>query len=303
MAKKVPSCAAIQEKKNGKRTYCLEDYEYPKHEIEKALHIHYPSVIPLYKDTQLFSNNSIESYADRKNESWLCPVDIHYEKPLRAVNNVGDWKIIVNGVKVHYNTLTQSVRLEMCKTSGEKCPFVPEREDTTCLQKMSYQRLLVYEPYEYMPFKLDSFKLPVACACRVASNFFDDGTGANQGGISEGLSFPVLNPDPSPANPAAAPLQPSAPGGDQFSSGNVGPSGYAQRKAQTPTGAFAPVDDLPPPPRPQTTTIPPIPDLPDYVNLEDISAEPTAAGFADAGFQVNEDYDPANYEYDDYFIF
>ena len=61
-------------------------------------------------------------------------------QPLRAVNTDGKWRVIVNGVKYHYETLTQTARIEECTTAGSACPLVPPCYETKCLQKNIYHR-------------------------------------------------------------------------------------------------------------------------------------------------------------------
>ena len=69
-------------------------------------------------------------------------------------------------MKAHYETLTQTARIEECTTAGESCPLVPPCYETKCLQKSIYHRFLVYDPYDaYFPFSIETFKLPSACAC------------------------------------------------------------------------------------------------------------------------------------------
>jgi hypothetical protein len=43
-------------------------------------------------------------------ETFICPAEIGYLRPLRALNDHGQWRTIVNGVQAHYETLSQ-VRL------------------------------------------------------------------------------------------------------------------------------------------------------------------------------------------------
>ncbi len=57
------------------------------------------------------------------------------------MNTDGKWRVIVNGVKYNYETLTQTARIEECTTAGSACPLVPPCYETKCLQKNIYHRL------------------------------------------------------------------------------------------------------------------------------------------------------------------
>jgi len=156
-----PKCSV-----DNPKTWCLEDAEYPTYEIEAAITYHYDSVQQMYKDVLANTDNSVDRLKEIVEETYLCPSETAYIQPLRAVNVKGKWRIIVNQVKAHYETLTQTARIEECTTAGEACPLVPECYETKCLQKSIYHRFLVYDPYDhYLPFAIESFKLPSACAC------------------------------------------------------------------------------------------------------------------------------------------
>ena len=64
----------------------------------------------------------------------------------RAVNTEGKWRIIVNGVNAHYETLTQTARVEECETAGSACPLVPDCYPTKCVQKSIYHRYSIKHP-------------------------------------------------------------------------------------------------------------------------------------------------------------
>ena len=158
----IPSCA-----KNHTQHFCLEDYEYPSYEIQHAVEYHYAAVAALYKDVLANTENSVDRLIDIVEEqTYLCAAATGYVTPKRAINAHGQWRIIVNEVQAHYETLTQTARIEECLHAGQPCPLVPECYETQCLQKFIYHRFLVYDPYDYyFPFAIESFKFPSACAC------------------------------------------------------------------------------------------------------------------------------------------
>lgn len=159
-----PACAKLLPNKPYK--YCLEDPEYPTYEIQQAIEYNYDAVQQLYKDVLANTENSVDRLKDIVEETYLCPSETKYIQPLRAVNVHGKWRIIVNHVKAHYELLSQTARVEECVTPGSHCPLVPECYETKCLQKSIYHRFLVYDPYDkYLPFAIESFRLPSACAC------------------------------------------------------------------------------------------------------------------------------------------
>ena len=164
-----PACAKnVTVAKHGvvPKNYCLEDYEYPTYEIQHAVEYHYSAVAALYKDVLANTENSVDGLKVLDDETFLCPAEVAYIRPLRAVNSDGQWRIIVNNVKAHYETLSQTARVEHCVTPGHPCPLVPECYATKCVQKSIYHRFLVYDPYDYyFPFAIESFKMPSACAC------------------------------------------------------------------------------------------------------------------------------------------
>ena len=53
------------------------------------------------------TDNSVDVLKHRSDETYLCPSLTSYVTPLRAVNVEGKWRVIVNGVKAHYETLSQ----------------------------------------------------------------------------------------------------------------------------------------------------------------------------------------------------
>ena len=159
----IPACAA-----NSSRPWCLEDAEYPTQEIQHAAEHSFHLLLPLYTDvanlnTDLSLSRPINTLQD---ETYLCPSSTSYVKPLRAVNTDGHWRIIVNNIELYKNTLTQTSRVEVCLTSGQPCPKIPDCIGSSCLEKSVYHRFLVYDEYDHhFPFAIESFALPASCAC------------------------------------------------------------------------------------------------------------------------------------------
>ncbi|XP_053633979.1 neurotrophin 1-like [Cherax quadricarinatus] len=158
----VPSCAA-----NTTKTWCIEDTEYPTYEVQNALQLHHFLFTTLYADwAALETNVSVARPKNNQAETYLCPSENIYVKPLRAQNTEGVWRVIVNDIKVNYETYTQTTRLEECMTPSENCPLVPLCYESKCLQKFTYQRLLIYDPHDqHFPFAINTFKLPASCVC------------------------------------------------------------------------------------------------------------------------------------------
>ncbi|TRY68312.1 hypothetical protein TCAL_09662 [Tigriopus californicus] len=156
-----PACS-----KGNHKPFCLEDPEYPTYEIQQAIEYNYDVVQQLYKDVLANTKNSVYRLKDIVEETYLCPSEVKYIQPLRAINVHGKWRIVVNHVKAHYETLTQTARVEHCAAPGSPCPLIPKCYESKCLQKHIYHRFLVYDPYDkYLPFAIESFKLASACAC------------------------------------------------------------------------------------------------------------------------------------------
>ncbi|XP_050691867.1 neurotrophin 1-like [Eriocheir sinensis] len=165
-----PACAA-----NTTKPWCLEDAEYPLYEIKHAAEYHYEKLLSLYADVaDLNTELSVERPNTLDEETYLCPSATAYVRPLRAVNTEGKWRVVVNNVDVHYETLTQTARVEECLTAGDACPLVPECYESSCLQKSIYHRFLVYDAYDqYFPFAVETFKLPASCACLLGAYTID----------------------------------------------------------------------------------------------------------------------------------
>ncbi|XP_063614161.1 protein spaetzle-like [Penaeus indicus] len=166
----VPECAA-----NTTKSWCLEDDHYPTYEIKHAAEYHYEKLLSLYADV---ADLNTELSVDRPNsldeETYLCPSETAYIRPLRAQNTEGKWRVVVNNIDAHYQTFTQTTRIEECLTSGDACPLVPECYESKCLQKSIYHRFLVYDSYDqYFPFAIETFKLPASCACLLGAYTID----------------------------------------------------------------------------------------------------------------------------------
>ncbi|XP_063840981.1 uncharacterized protein LOC135089346 isoform X2 [Scylla paramamosain] len=157
---------------NTTKSWCVRDTEYPKDEITLAAAYHYEKMLTLYTDVaNLNTHQSADLTSYQTKETYLCPSETAYVRPLRAVNTEGKWRVIVNGIKVHYEILTQTTRLEECLSPGYVCPLVPRCYESKCLQKSIYHRFLVYDPYDqYFPFAVETFKLPASCACLLGAS-------------------------------------------------------------------------------------------------------------------------------------
>lgn len=169
----VPACAA-----NTTNSWCLEDAEYPTYEIQHALEYHAQFVLSMYADvTGLNTAASVARPKTLEEETYLCPSATTYVRPLRAVNTDDKWRIIVNNIEIHYQTLSQSARIEECLTADAddgSCPLVPHCYESKCLQKSIYHRFLIYDPYDYyVPFVIETFKLPASCACLMGAYIID----------------------------------------------------------------------------------------------------------------------------------
>ncbi|XP_050691584.1 neurotrophin 1-like [Eriocheir sinensis] len=158
----VPACA---EATNA--TYCTEDEAYPEYEIKHAIQYHLDKFNHLYADVaDLNTELSVERPDTLEEETYLCPSETAYVRPLRALNTEGKWRVVVNEIALHYKTFTQTTRVEECLTAGDPCPKVPFCYESSCLQKSIYHRFLVYDAYDkYFPFAIETFKLPASCAC------------------------------------------------------------------------------------------------------------------------------------------
>lgn len=74
-----PKCA-----KDNKLNFCLDDFDYPKYEIEEALLKHFDAVTELYKDVLITTDNSVDRLDELAEETYLCPTETAYVQPLRG---------------------------------------------------------------------------------------------------------------------------------------------------------------------------------------------------------------------------
>ncbi|XP_047472903.1 neurotrophin 1-like [Penaeus chinensis] len=147
----VPECAA-----NTTKLWCLNDDHYPTYEINHAVEL------------SVYRPNILED------EIYLCPSETAYIRPFRARNTEGKWHVVVNNIDVHYQTFTETTRIEECLTSADAYPLMPDCYESKCLQKSIYHRFLVYDPYDqYFPFAIETFKLPASCACLLGTYTLD----------------------------------------------------------------------------------------------------------------------------------
>merc|ERR1712080_305967 len=102
---KTPACA-----KNTTAPYCLEDYEYPEYDIKAAIAHHKYKFLELYADVaDLNTDNSVDRLHELEEETYLCPSETAYIRPLRAINTSDKYRIIVNNVKVDYDHLPPKI--------------------------------------------------------------------------------------------------------------------------------------------------------------------------------------------------
>ena len=157
--------------KNTTKPWCLEDSEYPVYDVQYALDQHYEAALTLYKDTEVDTENSVDTLKKLVQETYLCPSATSYVQPLRAINVDGKWRVIINKVESYNYKFDQHVRIEECDAAVETaCPLVPSCYQSKCVQKSIFHRFLVYDPNDYyFPFAIETFKLPASCACVVGA--------------------------------------------------------------------------------------------------------------------------------------
>ena len=125
-------------------TWCEDDFEYPEVEIETAIMFHFYSVAAMYKVgvpfcgsfllliRSTFLQEVLETQEDEETclkRANLCPSEVTTVRPRRALNDKGQWKIIVNRVTADNKGsrfyMTQSAKIEICKKHGKPCPIIP----------------------------------------------------------------------------------------------------------------------------------------------------------------------------------
>ena len=171
-------------------TYCLEDEDYPLYDIKGAIsadHIFakkYADVADQSADDLVDTISKAQEEAFDYSfytgastgsspfdithwtgpEGYICPSDVVYALPKRALNVEGHWRVIVNDV--HY--YTQTARLETCLFPDAACRALAPCFNSHCTQKYVYHRMLSYDPCDpYKGLFIDIYKLPSACSCHL----------------------------------------------------------------------------------------------------------------------------------------
>ncbi|EFX85727.1 hypothetical protein DAPPUDRAFT_98286 [Daphnia pulex] len=180
--RKAPTCS-----KNGTLTFCVKDPEYPGKEVKYAIDYD-PLVLKKYAEiTDQSADNLVDGltslsekhfdYSEYQGktfekgnwvggEGYICPSDVVYARPLRAVNVDGEWRVIVQDIA--WPGYTQTHRVEKCLFPGAACRTLAPCFGSKCLQKYVYQRMLSFDPCD--PQKgifIDIYKLPSACSCHI----------------------------------------------------------------------------------------------------------------------------------------
>jgi len=206
---RVPECA-VTNKHFYNISFCLEDPYYPVATIKYELDRNREMISRLLSDISFQSADNLVDGLTRVEEEhyrqtqfsgykqeeggYVCPSDIFYGRPQRAVNTWGHWKVIVNlpdryGAQSKYGKYTQTTRLEQCVHPGTPCSYLSPSLPSSCLQKHNFVRLLAYTFDEGL--HIDSFKLPVACSCHISPVY---GAHNNR---PEAPVTPVYQPPPS----------------------------------------------------------------------------------------------------------
>ncbi|EFX76443.1 hypothetical protein DAPPUDRAFT_249009 [Daphnia pulex] len=180
--RKAPKCS-----ENITETFCLTDAEYPEKEIRSAIKYD-PLVLQRYYDIAKQSADNLvdgltslsEKHYDYSNykgktfemsnwvgeEGYICPSNVHYARPLRALNVDGEWRAIIQDIA--WPGYTQTQRVETCLFSGSSCRTLAPCYGSKCLQKYVYQRMLSFDPCDAKKgIFIDIYKLPSACSCHI----------------------------------------------------------------------------------------------------------------------------------------
>ncbi|XP_032795270.2 adhesive plaque matrix protein [Daphnia magna] len=180
--RKAPKCS-----NNGTETFCLKDSEYPVKEVKYAIDYD-PLVLNKYADVADQSADNLvdgltslaEEHFDYSNyhgsafekghwvgdEGYICPSDVLYARPVRAVNADGEWRVIVQNIA--WPGYTQTQRIETCLFPGASCRTLAACYRSECLQQYIYHRMLSFDPCD--PQKgifIDIYKMPSACSCHL----------------------------------------------------------------------------------------------------------------------------------------
>ncbi|XP_046453978.1 proline-rich protein 3-like isoform X1 [Daphnia pulex] len=183
-SRKAPKCS-----KNGTLTFCLEDSEYPEKEVKYAIDYD-PIILKKYADVaEQSADNLVDGltslaekhfdYSDYHGntfekgnwvggEGYICPSDVLYARPVRAINAEGEWRVIVQ--EMAWPGYTQTQRTETCLFPGSSCRTLAPCYQSKCLQKYVYQRMLSFDPcYPQKGIFIDIYKLPSACSCHISA--------------------------------------------------------------------------------------------------------------------------------------
>ena len=97
-------------------------------------------------------------------EGYICPSDVLYARPVRAMNVDGEWRVIVQNVAYY----TQTQRVETCLFPGSSCRTLAPCHRSTCVQKYVHHRMLSFDPCDTQRgLFIDIYKLPSACSCHI----------------------------------------------------------------------------------------------------------------------------------------
>ncbi|XP_076373171.1 uncharacterized protein LOC143258014 [Tachypleus tridentatus] len=177
-----PPCAA-----NSSLPFCVEDPYYPHYEIKDAIAADPYKFQRKYSDIPGQSADDLVDGVTKDQESafdysyytgagtydkthwegpegYICPSQVLYAQPKRAVNTEGKWRVIVNAV--HY--YTQTARVEACLFPNAGCRLLAPCYKSKCTQKYVYHRLLSWDPCDaYRGLFIDTYRFPSACSCHI----------------------------------------------------------------------------------------------------------------------------------------